>query len=201
AATAVGISRKLAAFHLDKLVHVGLLLSRIEAVGEPKVGRTPRVYEPATRDVTVRVPPREPELLAAVLIEAVCSERADESSRDAVLRVAQAKGASAGRRHRDHLRPGRLGPERAMGVAVDLLAQQGFEPARDTVGVRLRNCPFHPLVAAAPGLVCGMNHAYQCGILQGLQADGALEAVLVPPDGACCVELRLRAPNRQPAKP
>ncbi|MDP8929787.1 MAG: hypothetical protein M3O70_14755, partial [Actinomycetota bacterium] len=41
AAASVGISRKLAAFHLDKLVEVGLLRAHYEPVGGiRKVGRT-----------------------------------------------------------------------------------------------------------------------------------------------------------------
>jgi predicted ArsR family transcriptional regulator len=44
AATSVGISRKLAAFHLDKLVDAGLLRARYETPGGiRKVGRQPKV--------------------------------------------------------------------------------------------------------------------------------------------------------------
>ena len=31
--------------------------------------------------------------------------------------------------------------------------------------LRLRNCPFHPLAAKAPDLVCGINHAFLSGLL------------------------------------
>lgn len=47
AAKSVGISRKLAAFHLDKLVEVDLLRAHYEPVdGVRKVGRAPKLYEP-----------------------------------------------------------------------------------------------------------------------------------------------------------
>src|SRR5919108_3275149 len=46
-ASSVGTTRKLAAFHLDKLVEAGLLRARPQAPGLlPRVGRRPKVYEP-----------------------------------------------------------------------------------------------------------------------------------------------------------
>ena len=55
--------------------------------------------------------------------------------------------------------------------------------------VRLRNCPFRPLAAKAPHLVCGMNHAYLAGLLSGMEIEVA-RAYLAPQEGECCVELR-----------
>jgi predicted ArsR family transcriptional regulator len=79
-----------------------------------------------------------------------------------------------------------------MTVATSVLEEHGFEPARSTEAVRLRNCPFHPVVDAAPKLVCGLNREFLAGLLDGLGADGCIEAVLAPRPGACCVELRPR---------
>ena len=192
AADAVGISRKLAAFHLDKLVAAGLLQARIEALGTRRVGRTPKVYEPAGTDIAVHVPPREPQVLAEILVGAVVTERADERVGQAVLRVAHERGVALGEGERSRLRPGRVGAERAMTLASAVLEQHGFEPCRAAGTVRLRNCPFHPLAASAPELVCGLNHAFLSGMLEGLHAQAAVDAVLVPREGACCVELRPR---------
>ena len=192
AAEAVGISRKLAAFHLDKLVAAGLLTARIEAVGVPRVGRAPKVYEPADADIAVCVPPREPQLLAEILIDAVLAERPDEPACDAVVRVARERGVAVGAEERATSRPGRLGAERALALATTLLRQHGYEPARAAGTVRLRNCPFHPVASAAPELVCGLNHAFLAGVMEGLQAGASAEAVLAPREGACCVELRAR---------
>ncbi|MDT4944158.1 MAG: hypothetical protein QOH14_891 [Pseudonocardiales bacterium] len=192
AAEAVGISRKLAAFHLDKLVAAGLLTARIEAVGAPRVGRAPKVYEPADADIAVCVPPREPQLLAAILIDAVVGERPDETADHAVLRVARERGVAVGADERAASRPGRLGAERALALATTLLRQHGYEPARAADTVRLRNCPFHPMASAAPELVCGLNQAFLAGVMEGLQAGASVEAVLAPRQGACCVELRAR---------
>ena len=70
------------------------------------------------------------------------------------------------------------------------VARHGFEPTRESpTCVRLRNCPFHPLAAKAPDLVCGINHEFLGGVLAGLHAT-SVEAVLAPKAGECCVELR-----------
>lgn len=190
AADGVGISRKLAAFHLDKLVDAGLLQARIEAIGVRRVGRAPKVYESAAGDIEVHVPPRSPGLLAEILLDAVRFERAGERARDAVMRVARQRGVAVGADERTRLRPGRVGAERAMSLASGLLEGYGFEPCRADGGLRLRNCPFHPLARTEPDLVCGLNHAFLGGILEGLQADSAVNAELRPHEGACCVELQ-----------
>ena len=192
AAGAVGISRKLAAFHLDKLVVAGLLQTRIEALGARKVGRTPKVYEPVGADIAVHLPPREPQLLAEILVQAVVTEGIAERAGAAVLRIARERGLALGADERERLRPGRVGAERAMTLAGAVLERHGFEPCRAGETLRLRNCPFHPLAASAPELVCGLNHAFVGGVLEGMHADTAIGAVLNPREGACCVELHRR---------
>ena len=188
AAQAVGISSKLAAFHLDKLVDLGVLRSGFGTVR--RVGRAPRLYEPAERDIAVRVPERSPELLAEVLVEAVTTERDDERAEQAALRVARARGVEVGATERARVRGGRIGAERALATGQELLAREGFEPYREGGAVRLRNCPFHPMAARAPELVCGLNRAYLDGVVDGLGAGDRVVADLVPRAGECCVELR-----------
>jgi hypothetical protein len=61
AAEAVGISRKLAAFHLDKLIEKGLLKAhyrRLSGRSGPGAGRPSKVYEPAEVQVAVSIPSR-----------------------------------------------------------------------------------------------------------------------------------------------
>jgi predicted ArsR family transcriptional regulator len=191
AAASVGISRKLAAFHLDKLVDAGVLRARYESVGtDRRVGRTPKVYEPTGVDIRISIPRRQHEVLADILLDAVLTEGADERAAEAAVRVAHDRGTAMGSAERDQTRPGRLGTERALTLATDLLHRNGFEPAREApTRVRLRDCPFHPLAAEAPDLVCGINHAFLSGVLTGLGAR-TVEAVLDPRAGECCVELR-----------
>lgn len=190
AAASVGISRKLAAFHLDKLVEAGLLRTRYEAPGAlRKVGRRPKVYEVTDAQIVVSIPDRRHEFLADLLLDAVLTEGAGENAAQAVLRIAEQRGRRLGKAVRGEARPGRLGPERGLTVCERLLDQYGYEPVRETPTLlRLRNCPFHPLAAKAPDLVCGMNQAFLSGYLDGLQVNG-IDAVLVPEPGECCVRL------------
>jgi predicted ArsR family transcriptional regulator len=190
AATAVGISSKLAAFHLDKLVDLGVLRSGFGPASTRRVGRAPRLYEPADADIAVRLPERSPELLASILVEAVTTEQPDERAQDAVLRVAAERGVALGTAERTRLRGGRVGAERALATSEELLARQGFEPFREDGSVRLRNCPFHPMAGVAPALVCGLNRAYLAGVIEGLDAGDRVTASLAPRPGECCVELR-----------
>jgi predicted ArsR family transcriptional regulator len=190
AAASVGISRKLAAFHLDKLVEAGLLRSHFEAQdGVRKVGRRPKVYEPTDAQITVSIPDRRHELLADLLLDAVLSEAEDERAEDAAKRVARERGRELGQSQREVTRPGRLGAERGLTACERTLERHGYEPVRESAQrLRLRNCPFHPLAARAPDLVCGVNHAFLSGYLDGLRVNG-VEAELVPEPGECCVRL------------
>ncbi|GAA0674191.1 helix-turn-helix domain-containing protein [Kitasatospora atroaurantiaca] len=191
AAETVGISRKLAAFHLDKLVDTGLLRARYGAPGGiRKVGRQPKVYEPTDEDIRVSIPERRPDVLAEILIDAVLAEEPGENGKAAALRTARRRGEELGTDERGRTRPGRLGPERSLTLSEAVLERYGFEPTREKPAkVRLLNCPFHPLAARSPELVCGINHAFLDGFLTGLEA-GGVEAVLAPRPGQCCVELR-----------
>ncbi|MEU7029137.1 transcriptional regulator [Streptomyces sp. NPDC046275] len=191
AAAEAGISAKLAAFHLDKLVAAGLLRSRYEAPGGiRKVGRKPKVYEPADVDIRISIPERRPDVIADILIDAVLSEEPGEGARAAAMRTARRHGEESGTAQRARFRPGRLGPERSVSAGQAVLEGYGFEPDRTApTRLRLLNCPFHHLVGRSPELVCGINHAFVCGILDGLRTTG-IEARLAPKPGQCCVELR-----------
>lgn len=205
AAESVGISRKLAAFHLDKLVEVGLLRTRYDAPDRVRgVGRAPKLYEPVPDAVRVSIPERRHQLLAEILAEAVNAteavngaEAADgagagapREARQAAFEAADLRGELFGAEERARRRPGRLGTERALSLAAESLEEFGFEPERDAPdALVLRNCPFHPLAAASPDLICGINQRFLSGYLRGLGADGCAGAVLQPSPDACCVRL------------
>lgn len=194
AAAAVGISRKLAAFHLDKLVDAGLLRCHFGAEGPRKVGRRPKVYEPVGTGIQVTIPARRHDVLAEILVDAVAAEAQGESARAAALRIAAERGTLAGATERDRIRPGRLGAERAVTLAERILTRYGFEPSRTSATcLRLRNCPFHPLTERAPDLVCALTHAFLRGVLTGLEAS-SVHACLVPAVDECCVELHQAPP-------
>jgi predicted ArsR family transcriptional regulator len=190
AAASVGISRKLAAFHLEKLVEVGLLRGSFAPVGGiRRVGRTPKVYEPADTDVRISIPERQPELLAQILVDAVLAEPDGGTVRTRAVEIARERGAALGAAERERHRGGRLGAERALTVLRALLDRSGFEPDRETAtSLRLRNCPFQPLAGRAPELVCALNHAFVGGMVDGLRTT-SVSATLTPRRGECCVSV------------
>jgi predicted ArsR family transcriptional regulator len=182
AAQAVDISRGLAAFHLDKLVELGLLRARYEAPAEQPRGRgrTPKVYEATDDVVTLSLPPRQYELVATILADAVAAGTTD--ARGAALHRAGELGQAIGAATAD--RSGR-GVERA----TRALAQLGFEPRREAGGIELDNCPFHALATRHADLVCGINVEFVAGLLAGIGC-GALRAELHAPEHGCCVRVR-----------
>lgn len=184
----LGVSRKLAAFHLEKLVEVGLLrVSSAPPAGPRGPGRTPKAYEPSDAELAVAVPPRRLDLMGEVLADAVAAS--PEATAAAVDRAA-ARGRDLGARERaERGVSGRTGAERAVRLVCGVLEELGAEPFRTGTGtVRMRNCPFHPLAAQQPALVCGMHRALVDGVLRGL-GNETVEARLAPLPGQCCVEV------------
>ncbi len=180
AADAVAVSRTLTAFHLDKLVDVGLLRARYESPsGKRGRGRTPKVYEANPDGLSLTVPPRQYELAGQILADAIAESPTDTPA--AVSRHAFHRGQQIGQ----SARPG--SEERAIGLAeaCAALAEMGFEP-RLGDGVLLDNCPFHALAQRQRELICGLNQAFVSGVLSGLGAH-SLQARLTPRPGACCV--------------
>jgi predicted ArsR family transcriptional regulator len=199
AAVEVGISRGLAAFHLDKLVEGGLLRARYQAPPgrPPRVGRLPKVYEPSDLQLGITIPERRYDLVGEILLDAVVEATADEQPLAAATRVAMARGVEIGERFRRARGLGRLGPERALSLAAEALEDHGYEPhRRDQRTVELRNCPFHTLARRAPEAVCAVNRSLLEGLLRGL-GDQRVDAVLAPRPDACCVELRGPGPSRR----
>jgi predicted ArsR family transcriptional regulator len=188
AARQVGISRKLAAFHLDRLVEAGLLQASYDRpVGTAtRIGRAPKRYRASDVEVEISVPARHYDVAGEILIDALEQARPDETPTDAVDRVAYERGHRLGADARATRRLGRLGPERAITVLVELLAGLGFEPASAAGRVVQRNCPFHRLAQRSPTLVCGMNRRLVEGMLDGL-GTSRLTAALGPAEGRCCV--------------
>jgi predicted ArsR family transcriptional regulator len=193
AAKDAGISRKLAAFHLDKLVDKGLLrahYARLPGRGGPGAGRPPKLYEPAGDELSLSIPERRYDLVGQILVDAMESQMPGESALDAARRVARQAGEELGQEVRRVRRLHPAGSERALSVAEDLLRGQGFEPYGCANGeLVLRNCPFHALAQRAPDLVCGVNQAFVDGLLRGL-GNETVEAALEPQPGQCCVKLR-----------
>lgn len=187
AATAVGIGRALAVYHLDKLVESGLLTAsyrRPPGRSGPGAGRPAKVYTRSGGEFTVTVPPREYEMAARLLVQAVAADRSGQALA-ALHEAARKLGEGIGERHRaDHAQPGGL--PLALETA---LSEHGFEPSRDDAGVvRMRNCPFRGLAEFQPAVVCQMNLALIQGLVAGLRA-GDRHPVLAPDPDHCCVTI------------
>src|SRR5436190_14925906 len=73
AAAAAGITRSLAAYHLDRLAEAGLVeatYARPPGRGGPGAGRPAKLYRRAERQFSLSTPPRDYELLAEILLAA-----------------------------------------------------------------------------------------------------------------------------------
>jgi predicted ArsR family transcriptional regulator len=188
AAEAVGVSRALAAFHLDKLVALGLLKTeyrRLSARSGPGAGRTSKLYRRSRHRFAMSLPHRNHELLARLLAES--SDPAARISPDAS--PAREYGRSLGTRARKRMR-GHPEPDRLLECVVALLELLGFEPYRaSTAEVRLRNCPFDPLARVYTPLVCGIGQGIISGIVEGVGAD-QLRVGRNEQPGRCCGLIR-----------
>jgi predicted ArsR family transcriptional regulator len=200
AARAAGISRALAAFHLDKLAAEGFLAvsyRRLSGRRGRGAGRPAKLYRPSGRQLDVTVPPRRYELAARLFVRTF-AQHADPAARAALRRAARRLGAEIGAAARPTT--GRR-PLRARQVrqAEELLRDYGYEPVRcDRDIVRLRNCPFHALAQDQRALVCGMNLALIEGVVDGLGLR-SVHAAADPQPGFCCVALQ-RSPESQSAR-
>lgn len=187
AAASLGISRELAAFHLDRLVDAGLLRTeyrRLTGRTGPGAGRPAKLYRRADGGVEFSLPQRHYER-AAELMASALDRLGAATGLDAVARIARdrgwALGADAARREGT---PGERGP---LGRLIDLLRGAGYEPRIEAAGdLCVRNCPYDALVRDHRDLTCGMNLAWAQGVVDGLGAsDIAVE--LAPEPGRCCV--------------
>lgn len=190
AASAAGVTRALAAFHLDKLVAVGLLdteFRRLSGRTGPGAGRPSKLYRRGSRELGVSLPERHYEVPAELLATAM--ERMTGTTPPDVLRSAAhelGEGIGAAARRRSGPRPSRRGLRAALEETLDA---RGYEPVETASGeIRLRNCPFHALVDDHRDLVCNMNLALADGILDGL-GEERLSARLDPQPGQCCVAI------------
>jgi predicted ArsR family transcriptional regulator len=197
AARATGIARSLAAFHLDRLVEVGLLEAtyrRVSGRQGPGAGRPAKHYRRAPVQLDVTIPQRRYELVARVLARSI--GETGRGTVEAVSATAREEGHRVGRGLRTAA--GRGGSLRRASRA---LATCGYEPRRTEDGeLVLRNCPFEALRADCREVICSMNLALIEGVLGGLALD-EIDARLAPRPGHCCVALRECAANHGAGRP
>jgi predicted ArsR family transcriptional regulator len=184
AARELRMSRALAAFHLDKLVGVGLLrpeYRRLSGRTGPGAGRTSKLYRRSGRLFELSLPERRFDLLARLLAESATSTDPQTST----TARAHEYGRSLGSRARGRLR-GRRTPDRLLKCVEDVAEELGFDPYRDPEGaVRLRNCPFDPLSRTYTPLICGAAQALLTGVVEGLGAGGITVTREMQPEQCC----------------
>lgn len=180
AAKAAGISRTLAAYHLDKLAEIGLLdisYARRDGRTGPGAGRPAKRYTRSQREISVSLPPRNYNLLARILADAVAADTSG-SIRTTLTKVAEREGVTVGTQTSD---------------LMAALTATGYEPVIAESGdIILRNCPFHQVVQQHAALVCELNCAFIHGTLAGAGADPA-RAELSPRLGRCCMTIHAEA--------
>jgi predicted ArsR family transcriptional regulator len=187
AATGTGISRGLAAFHLDRLVAGGLLeveYRRLSSRTGRGAGRPAKLYRRGDRRVLVSLPETKYDLAGTILVRSLAEQNGD------VGRTAGERGRELGR----EMAP-RVGRARTLRRAARALGELGFEPHREPGMIRLRNCPFHALVQEDRDLVCSLNLALLSGLIEGLGCRGVEAEVDPEPDG-CCVRVRAESKDR-----
>jgi predicted ArsR family transcriptional regulator len=189
----VGISRELAAFHLDRLVEAGLLAAeyrRTSGRTGPGAGRPAKLYRRVEGDVIVTIPTRNYDLAADVMAEAL------EELGDRGLRLLEPIAHERGRAEAVELTDGVQPREPANSPGnspgsplTDALRGAGYAPEVQPDGsVLLRNCPYDALAQDHRDLTCGMSAAWAEGLVEGLGAP--MRAELAPAPGRCCVVFR-----------
>ena len=192
AASALGIARSVAAFHLDKLADVGVVEVRFERVGGrtgPGAGRPSKLYRPARDEVVASVPDRHYDLAGSLLASAVAESASTGAPvRDCLATVARNAGCRVGRGVAVSSERATQDDRRADIISV--LEPHGYEPVSgDDEEIALANCPFHRLAEEQRELVCGMNLDFLSGVIEGLAVDDHLTARLDPDPGFCCVRI------------
>lgn len=179
-ASALDLDRSVVAYHLDKLVELGLLaatFARPEGKGGPGAGRPAKHYARTSAEVSVTVPQRDYRLVAELLLRAVGNDDTGMVRRaldDAAVAMGSELAAGAG-------------PEGKVRGLIDLLQELGFEPYEDGSTIRLRNCPFHDLAQRHTDVVCGMNLRLLDAVAESQSR--SYVARLDPAPDRCCVAL------------
>lgn len=168
-AAALGIDRRLAGFHLDKLVDQGFLTAefrRRTGRSGPGAGRPAKLYSLAPNEVHVDLPERHYEILASLLLK-VATDESGAPPAEVLERVGFEFGLQVGLAEADK---GEVAPAEAARVAsrelAGVLSRFGFAASADESGaVMACACPFEDLAFQDPERICGLDRAIWKGIL------------------------------------
>jgi predicted ArsR family transcriptional regulator len=194
ASEALGVSRSVAAFHLDKLVEAGVVevtFQRTSGRTGPGAGRPAKLYRRGREEVTASVPERRYDLAGSLLATAIVeAERTGAPIAESLSATARAAGRVIGEEAAEATGPLTERDDRRRAV-LHVLARHGYEPELGKRGeIALVNCPFHRLAEEHRSLVCGMNLDFLGGLLDGIGPSDRLDARLDPEPGYCCVRIK-----------
>jgi predicted ArsR family transcriptional regulator len=192
AASAVGIQKTLAAFHLEKLTEAGLLdieFRRLTGRTGPGAGRPAKLYRRSDRQIEVSLPHREYDLAGGLMAEAIAAaETSGRGVRKELQRAAGAFGREMGE-EAVALAGKRASKAKQREALLEVLRRHGFEPRMQDGAIILANCPFHALSQRFTDLVCGMNLHLMRGVRSVLDfPDKELQPRLEPEPGQCCIK-------------
>lgn len=177
-ASDLGIERRLAGFHLDKLVEQGFLeadFRRDQGRGGPGAGRPPKRYRLAESEVLMALPERHYELLATLLLRAT-AEGGSGSPQEVLERVGYEFGYEVGRAEVAAGAGGlAAGSSAAIQDVVRLLSRYGFAAHADgDDGLRACACPFEEIAFDDPERICGLDRAIWRGMLAAFAPEATL---------------------------
>lgn len=194
-AAAVGIDRRLAGHHLDKLVEHGFLQAefhRRNGRSGPGAGRPAKHYRLAEQEELVALPDRHYDLLASLLLKAAADD-SGAAREDVLDRVGYEFGYQVGLQELEagRSRPGQAGVD-AVAEVVRILSRFGFAAESEGEGtIRACACPFEELAMADPERVCGLDRSIWRGMLAAFDTGATLSvaATRARGDSACVAEV------------
>ncbi len=199
-AEAVGITRRLAGFHLDKLVEQGFLRAEFQRrTGRtgPGAGRPAKLYALAQAEQDSRLEVKHYDLLAELLLRTM-SDRSGEDPQAVLERVGYEFGRELGEAERDAGRsPSYSSTTDAVMGVVGVLTRFGFGASVNEEGrITARMCPFEEMAKVDPQRVCGLDRAIWRGVLSAFNPDAQLASPSSTAQGdAACAALVVESPD------
>jgi predicted ArsR family transcriptional regulator len=182
-AAGVGIDRRLAAFHLDKLVEQEFLRAefrRRSGRSGPGAGRPAKLYALADAELSVSLRERHYDLLAQLLLKAM-SDTSGAPDQAVLERVGFEFGQEIGQRELaergEDATPvaTRSTTTEAIAEVVRLLSRYGFSAESSSGdGIKACSCPFEEMAFHDPARVCGLDRAIWRGILSAFAPQATL---------------------------
>jgi predicted ArsR family transcriptional regulator len=175
-----GIDRRMAGFHLDKLVDQGFLdadFRRRSGRSGPGAGRPAKFYRLAEAEFAVALGERHYELLAGLLLK-VAADTSGDPAEDVLERVGYAFGLEVGRAEvaAGRRQIGKAGVD-AVAEVARLLSRYGFAAQTEgNHGLKACACPFEELAFGDPERVCGLDRAIWKGMFAAFDADVTITA-------------------------